>query len=82
MLGSSPYCLLHSLFMLLDGEGYLDVRLVGGSSHFSGIVEVLYDVPNNQWGTVCADTWGQDDAEVACRALGYIDGGIKNKPDF
>ena len=48
-----------------------DLRLVdrvsqtGGSS---GRLEVYY---SRQWGTVCQDSFGSNDARVACRQLGF-----------
>ena len=48
------------------------VRLVGGRHNKEGRVEILY---NNVWGTVCDDTWGNEEAQLVCRELGLPWGG-------
>ena len=45
-----------------------DVRLAGGLSSNQGRVEICY---NNQWGTVCDNSFTNIDARVVCRQLGF-----------
>ena len=47
-----------------DGQ----VRLTGGDTVNRGLVEVYC---NGQWGTVCDDSFGIDEATTVCRQLGY-----------
>ena len=44
------------------------VRLVNGSSHYEGRVEICL---SGHWGVVCDDEWNNNNARVVCRQLGY-----------
>ena len=47
---------------------YGDVRLVNGRNQYEGRVEVCI---NNQWGTVCDNSWSATDATTVCKQLEY-----------
>ena len=49
-----------------------DIRLMGGSNMYEGRVELCW---NETWGTICDGFWSTNDANVACRQLGFLDTG-------
>ena len=46
----------------------VSLRLVNGNDDKSGRVEIYHE---GQWGTVCDDNFGREEAQVICKRLGY-----------
>ncbi|XP_029281880.1 deleted in malignant brain tumors 1 protein-like isoform X2 [Cottoperca gobio] len=61
-LKSSENCVDATIFC----ENSKPIRLMNGTSQCSGRVEVYH---NGQWGTICDDRWGMQEAVVACREM-------------
>ena len=68
--------MLHAVTCTMEGA----TRLVSGSTEREGRVEVCHD---GYWGTVCSDSWTEEDAYVVCRQTGgsriseYVNTSIK-----
>ncbi len=49
-----------------------DLRLISNSGQTGGSSGRLEVYNNEQWGTVCDDSFSPNDASVACRQLGFL----------
>ena len=52
-----------------------DLRITSISNEDNYTISGSLEVFNGAWGFVCADYFGRQDANVACRQMGYIEGG-------
>lgn len=67
---------LHTIVICRQG----DIRLMGGANGTIGRVEVCNA---NAWGTICGHfLWGDVDARIACRQLGFVAQGFQTQKLF
>ena len=62
------YIILTCLYAENNFTSPLQLRLVGGNDNLEGRIEILY---YGIWGFVCYRSFGFNDANVACRQLGF-----------
>ena len=58
-------------FIIQNQKSVVDLRLIGGTDEREGRLEVYHA---GQWGRVCDQDFGNEEAMVACRQLGYQTG--------
>lgn len=75
-------CIIHDIvvsFQCTTSCNHGEIRLVNGNQPSEGRVEICMCTRLQQccsWGTVCDDLWGENDARVVCRQLGYRSDGM------
>ncbi|XP_022111744.1 scavenger receptor cysteine-rich type 1 protein M130-like, partial [Acanthaster planci] len=45
-----------------------ELRLVAGNTHNRGRLEIFFD---GEWGTICGNSWGLNESQVACWQMGF-----------
>ena len=68
---NTTYTHTHTLYTILTTFVSIapgNLRLRDGLHPYEGRLEIFL---NDQWGTICDDGWSKQDADVACRQLGF-----------
>lgn len=65
--GSLEYVIVES-FVCFTSTAPANLRLMNGADERSGRVEIYH---KGEWGTVCDNNFGKEEARVICKALGY-----------
>ena len=65
------------LLLSVSNTAPIDIRIVGDNNK-SGLIQVL--TKDGQWIPVCDDYWTDNDANVACKQLGYFGFGMTITP--
>ena len=77
--------LARSLEVLIIDDDTDELRLVDGTptavgeAPCEGRLEIYID---GDWGTICDDYWNDDEADVACRQLGFAGGSVVDASQF
>lgn len=66
-------CVCGLLVHKIQGQDHSRIRLVGGNSEGTGLVELLY---NGKWSTVFNSYFTENDARVICGMLGFGNSGM------